>query len=121
MARIDPKAGGLGRGVPSLRIEWRPQVIVFAARGAAPFALAWGSPAAVPVALPVATLVPGYDRQKGLPSTVGMAQAGAELKAGDVAAMRAPVDWKRVVLWATLVIAALLLGTMGWRLAKQMK
>jgi hypothetical protein len=118
MARIDPKTGGLGRGVPSLRIEWRPQEIVFAARGAPPFALAWGSPAAVPVALAVATLVPGYDARKGLPSTVGPAQAGAELKAGDVAAMRAPFDWKRIVLWATLVIAALVLGTMGWRLAK---
>ncbi len=120
MARVDTKAGGLGRGVPGLRVEWRPQEIVFAARGAAPFALAWGSPAAAPVALPVATLVPGYDAAKGLPSTVGVAQAGAELKAGDVASMRAPVDWKRIVLWATLVIAALVLGTMGWRLAKQM-
>ena len=118
--RIDPKSGGLGREVPSLRVEWRPQEIVFAARGTAPFTLAYGSAAAKPVALAVATLVPGYDAVKGLPSNVGAAAVGEALKAGDAAALREPVDVKRYVLWATLVIAALVLGAMGWRLAKQM-
>jgi len=118
--RVDPKSGGLGREPPSLRVEWRPRQIVFAARGNPPFTLAYGSGVAQPVALPVATLVPGYDTTKGLPANVGTAAVGPALKAGDAAALRAPVDVKRIVLWSTLVIAALVLGAMAWRLAKQM-
>ena len=41
--RVDPRSGGLGSKPPPLTALWMPQEIVFAARGDAPFALAYGS------------------------------------------------------------------------------
>jgi hypothetical protein len=40
---VDPATGGLGAGMPKLRAGWLPQHVVFAARGSAPFMLAYGS------------------------------------------------------------------------------
>jgi hypothetical protein len=60
LLRVDQRGGGLGAGTLALAAGWLPQRLVFAARGAAPFQLAYGSSRAAPAAYPIATLVPGY-------------------------------------------------------------
>jgi hypothetical protein len=119
-AGIVPRAV-VGATPPTLVAKFYPFEIVFAARGAAPFALAYGSRSVAPVALPIGTLVPGYAAGKALPDNVGDATLAASPSAVNRSALRAPLDVKRFVLWGSLVAAALLLGYMALRLAREMR
>jgi hypothetical protein len=119
-AGIDPRAG-VGATPPTLVAKFYPFEIVFAARGAAPFALAYGSRSVAPVALPIGTLVPGYSAAKALPDNDADATLPASPSADNPSALRAPLDVKRFVLWGSLVAAALLLGYMALRLAREMR
>jgi len=119
MVRVDPRSGGLGDKLPTLRAGWYPQALVFAARGNAPFELAYGSAQAKPAALAIETLVPGFDRMK-TPATFATASVGAAKVAPAMAALRTPIDVKRWLLWATLGLATLVLGVMAYRLTRQM-
>jgi hypothetical protein len=101
-------------------MAWQPRELVFAARGAAPFVLAWGNRTATPGALSIATLVPGYDSTKGLPADVSDARPGPPVTLGGAQRLREPVDAKRWLLWASLALGALLLGWMAFRLSKEM-
>ena len=119
LVRIDPRAGGAGREPPRLRAGWQAPELVFAARGGAPFMLAYGNHRATPGALPIATLIPGYDAAKGLPASVGVARAAAATQLGGPSRLRAPADVKRWLLWAILVLGAAILGWMAYRLSRQ--
>ncbi len=120
LLRIDLRSGGLGREAPRVSFGWRPNEILFAARGGAPFVLAYGSRTAAPGALPIATLLPGYDAAKGLPANLGVARPGAPVPLGGMQRMREPIDAKRWLLWASLALAAAVLGWMAWRLSREM-
>src|SRR2546423_1248675 len=119
--RIDPKAGGVGARPPVLAAGWYPRVIVFAARGTPPFELAYGSARASSAALPIETLVPGYNRSKSTPSSFALARAGAPNATPSTDALATPIDTKRWLLWGSLVLAAGVLGWMAWALSKQMR
>lgn len=118
---IDPRAGGAGATPPTLVASWYPQQIVFAARGSAPFELAYGSRSAAPGALAIGMLVPGYVAGKPLPANVGEATLATPPSIENRLAMRAPLDVKRALLWTALALASLLLAYMGWRLAQQVR
>src|SRR4029434_2346674 len=60
LVRVDERGGGLGTGVPKLEIGWVPHQLVFAARGAPPFQLAYGKRDAKPAAYPIESLIPDY-------------------------------------------------------------
>jgi hypothetical protein len=117
--RVDPASGGLGDAAPSLSVGYVPRTIVFAARGRPPFELVWGSAKAGPVALPVATLVPGFD-VRTTPATFGAASAGAP-GAPRLDALREPPDVKRRLLWAVLAAATIALAWMAAALLRQMR
>ena len=119
LIRTDPRAGGPGRAPPRMRAGWQVPELVFATRGGAPFMLAYGSHNAPQGMLPIATLIPGYDAAKGLPSSVALAQPGVVTQLGGPSRLRAPLDAKRWLLWATLVLGAGVLGWMAYRLARQ--
>ena len=120
-ARIDPKAGGVGARPPTLVASWYAREIVFAARGSGPFELAYGRRGVAPVALSMATLVPGYAPGRPLPDNVGAATLSGTPSAINRAALREPLDVKRWLRWATLAAASLLLGYMALRLSRQMR
>ena len=103
LLRIDARSGRRRARRRRLRAGWQPTEIVFAARGTAPFVLAYGSRTASPGALPIATLVPGYDAAKGLPANVGAARPDAAVALGGPDRLREPIDVKRWLLWASLV------------------
>ena len=58
--RFDPRSGSIGSEAPTLQAGFVPQEVVFLARGAAPYSLAWGSADVAPANLPLSTLLPGY-------------------------------------------------------------
>lgn len=120
LLRFDPRSGAPARTAPQLRAGWQPAEIVFANRGTPPFTLAFGNRTAEPGALSIATLVPGYDPVKGLPAGVGSASPGPAMELGGPDRLRTPPDVKRWMLWASLVLGALVLGWMAWRLSREM-
>jgi Protein of unknown function (DUF3999) len=119
LVRVDQNGGGLGSGSPVLSVGWVPQKLVFAARGTAPFQIAYGSSRVKPAAYPIETVVPGWrsDRQPKL----AQAQAGPERMLAGPAALRRQLDYKVWGLWTALVLGVALLAWMAWRLAKQMQ
>ena len=120
LLRFDPRSGVSARVAPQLRAGWQPAELVFATRGSSPFTLAYGNRSAKPGALPIATLVPGYDNAQWLPPNVGVAQVGPMISLGGPDRLREPPDVKRWILWATLALGAILLGWMAWRLSREM-
>jgi hypothetical protein len=122
LVRVDPRGGGLGSGAPGLAAGWLPHRLVFAARGAGPFQIVWGSRAAKPAVYPVEMLVPGYRREAGMDQSalpIGAARIGATRPLAGDAAIRERIDWKRWLLWSSLVLGVTALAWMAFRLAWQ--
>ena len=119
LLRVDQRGGGLGTGMPILYAGWVPQRIVFAARGNAPFQLAYGSARAAPAAYAIETLVPGWrnDARPQLPQ----AQTLPERLLGGPAALQRPRERKVWALWIALLVGVAVLGWMAWRLARQLQ
>lgn len=124
MVRVDPRSGGLGGGTPKLTAGFVPQQILFVARGAGPFVLAFGSAKVASAALPVATLVPGYRDDRPLeaaPATLGAARAQVRAPSAWPEWLELePGDWKKLALWGVLVIGVALLAWMAWRLGARL-
>ncbi|WP_300449810.1 DUF3999 domain-containing protein [Accumulibacter sp.] len=123
LLRVDQRGGGIGSGRPELAVGWLPQRLVFAARGAPPFLLAYGRAGTAPATYPLATLIPGYrveDDGKPLPIPVGRATTGVVSTLAGHSAYREPPDWRRWTLWASLLLGVALLGWMALRLGRQL-
>jgi hypothetical protein len=116
LVRADARGGGLGSGSPRLSAGWISHEVVFLARGAGPFLLAYGSGAATPAASSL----------EAVPKNVAIVQAslasehvlGGESR---LAPPPAPFPWKSVVLWAALVAGVALLAWMAYRLSKDLR
>jgi hypothetical protein len=118
LVRVDQKGGGLGSGLPRLGAGWVPQKLVFAARGKAPFQIAYGSSKVQPAAYPIDTVVPGWRSDQ--PQKLARADSLPERLLGGAAALHRPINYRIFGLWGTLVLGVLLLGWMAWRLSRQM-
>jgi uncharacterized protein DUF3999 len=119
LLRVDQRGGGLGTSMPTLYAGWIAQKIVFAARGNAPFQIAYGSARAVPAAYPIETLVPGW-RDDARP-TLPQAQSLPERLLGGTAVLQRPRERKVWALWIALLVGVAVLGWMAWRLARQIQ
>jgi hypothetical protein len=128
LLRVDQKGGGLGAGEARLGIGWLPHEVVFAARGAAPFTVAYGNKLAKSGALPVATVFPGYPERE--------VTAAAVARVGDIVGKAEPsglsdpgryvrnaIDSgqaKQWLLWIALVIGVMLVVWMAFRLLRDL-
>ncbi len=106
--------GGEVAAMPTLRLGYRPETLVFIAQGAAPYSLAAGSARAHRAEAPLSQLVATLRRARGpdwqpAPATLA---ANAQVLAGDAALAppARPIDWKTWLLWALLVGGALLVA-----------
>ncbi|MDG9925948.1 MULTISPECIES: DUF3999 domain-containing protein [unclassified Pseudomonas] len=118
--RVDARGGGLDKEAPSLRVAVRGTQVVFLARGSAPYRLVVGDASARSAALPLGTLIPGYEPKRL--ASLGRAIAPTEVPeivrdAADAA--QSAADWKRVGLWAVLLAGVALLGGMAFSLLRK--
>lgn len=125
----DPRGGGLGAGALGLELGWIPHEIVFAARGAGPFTLAFGERRVYPEALPIASVVPGYEAGKPLPAqpasvgAVALARAPVEFLADPLGWLRATLGGSRGktwLLWLVLGAGVLAVAWMALRLLREL-
>lgn len=116
--QVDPRGGGLGTTQPQLQVAMRASQVVFLARGSAPYRLAIGKADGQSAALPLGTLVPGYQPERL--ASLGIARAPAELPEQAQQAVTAPAtDWQRIGLWAVLLAGVALLGGMAFSLLRK--
>ena len=116
---VDAASGGIGAGTLVVRAGWTPREIVFTARGAGPFRLAYGNSKAQAGSLGIETLVPGWRTDQEPQMTV--ASTGSVQKLAGEAAARPRADLKKLGLWAALLAGVAVLAWMAWRLSKQMQ
>jgi len=117
--RVDERGGGLGSAAPQLRVGLRATQLVFLARGTPPYVLAIGNPAGKAADLPLSTLIPGYEAERL--AKLGVATAGETqlVEAGAASAEQAArFDWKRLGLWAVLLLGVGVLGLMALSLLR---
>lgn len=129
LLKVDQRGGGIGAGEPVLEAGWVPHEIVFAARGAAPFTLAYGSRRAKAEALPLATVVPGYEVGKDIAAeraTVNEAPGVARVPvswadpAGMLRELLESGDGKKWALWLVLSLGVLAVAWMALRLLRDL-
>jgi Protein of unknown function (DUF3999) len=118
MLSVDAASGGIGAGTLIVRAGWMPREIVFTARGAGPFRLAYGNAKAPAGSLGVDVLVPGWRTDQE--PQMAVASTGSAQKLAGEAAARPRADLKKLGLWAALLAGVAVLAWMAWRLSKQM-
>lgn len=125
LLKVDQKGGGIGAGEAKLEIGWVPHELVFAARGAAPFSVAFGNDKSKPGDAPIAAVLPR--RADGEALVARPAKLGAISGSADEPSLfKEPArfaqrlterrDVRKWLLWSALVAGVLLLGWMALRL-----
>jgi hypothetical protein len=126
MLRVDQKGGGFGGGEVRAEVGWLPHELVFAARGEAPFRVAYGAKTARQGALAINAVLPGYkagDLKIASTARVGATSGDAPQAASLLRdplqyfrALAASGDGKKWLLWGALLAGVLLLAWMAFRL-----
>ena len=105
---------------PVLRVGYRPEVLVFVAQGTPPYAVVAGSGRARRADAPIAPLIDALRTARGVDWQPDTAQSGAfATLAGDAARdATAPRDWRTWLLWAVLVLGALVVAVFALQLLR---
>ena len=106
---------------PKLEVSWRPAEVIFVAKGDGPFSLAFGNAEARGTAIPIASLMPSYERgaERRLPAAK-LAEVHSAPPPTGAEAFISSISPRKALLWAVLIIAVVVLGSMAWRLRGQM-
>ncbi|MGN5615074.1 DUF3999 family protein, partial [Xanthomonas hortorum] len=100
--------------VPTLRVGYQPERVMFLAQGQPPYAVVAGSARVQRGEAPLASMLQALRRERGAQWQPARASVAAQAQplAGDAALQPAttPRDWKRWLLWGLLVGGALLVG-----------
>ncbi len=120
MVQFDAKAGAPTQA-PRLEAGFRPREIVFAARGQGPYQLAFGKDEGKRADLPLATLIPKYERdaEYQLPKAQVAAVGANPPVAWSLAQMVSGERGRKTLLWVVLVGGVVVLGWMAWRLSRK--
>ena len=118
--QVDERGGGLGAAAPTLLVAVRATQLVFLARGEPPFTLALGNASAKAANLPLSTLIPDYNAERL--NTVGQAKVAGDVAVTSpalVAAVDTEPNWKKLGLWAVLLLGVAALGAMAYSLLRK--
>jgi hypothetical protein len=103
-------------GAPRLEVQWRASEVLFLARGAGPYTMAYGSSATMGAAAPLASLPNSVAPE---PATLGSpAILGGESR---LKTSFASYGWRNGILWTTLLAALAALAWMAFRLTRELK
>ena len=124
LVRIDRTGAGIGTGAPRLTLGWVPHELVFLARGAGPFQLAYGSSSAASGGVAVDSILPGLAaggdatyRVKVVAATLGpQVSLGGEARRLPAPP---PFPWRLIALWTSLALGVVVLGFMAFRLSRE--
>jgi hypothetical protein len=112
------RAGGWAAGrVPRLKLGWYPDELLFLTQGGGPFTLAYGSARATAEAAPIEALLRGTENAS-LDDRVQRATLGPSRELGGATALTEPKSYRRVGLWAVLVLAVAGLAALVFRVAR---
>jgi hypothetical protein len=124
---VDQKGGGFGAGEVKLELGWLPHEVLFAARGAGPFTVAYGNSLAKPGSAPLAAVLPQGEKLAAgvarVGEVTGSAAPSASLLSDPARFFRGLAEnreAKKWILWVVLVAGVLLLGWMAQRLLRDM-
>jgi uncharacterized protein DUF3999 len=130
LLRVDQKGGGFGAGDVRLDVGWIPHELIFAARGTAPFTLAYGQHNAKPGALPAATVIPRRADGEIAPAKLVKVGAITEVRKPATSVFSDPLQFlrdlgahgegKKWLLWSALVAGVLFLAWMAFRLLREL-
>lgn len=109
--QVDARGGSLGTDMPRMQVALRATQLVFLARGEPPYRLTLGHPNAQSAALPLHTLIPGYQAERL--ANLGRAELVEPLAASVESQAGAGQDWQRWGLWAVLLVGVGLLAAMA--------
>ncbi|KRW58980.1 DUF3999 domain-containing protein [Pseudomonas sp. TTU2014-080ASC] len=116
--QVDERGGGLGRD-PQIKVALRASQLVFLQRGSPPYRLALGRANVQSAALPLTTLIPGYQPQR----LQQLGSAEVQLPAADALVQKqsaAPKqDWRRWGLWLVLLLGVGLLAAMAFSVSRR--
>ncbi len=118
--QVDERGGGLGADAPALRFAVRATQLVFLARGEPPFSLALGNASVKAASLPLSTLIPDYSAERL--NTLGQAKVVGDVVVASpvvVAAVEDGPNWKKLGLWAVLLLGVAALGAMAYSLLRK--
>lgn len=124
LVRIDRTGAGMGSGAPKLTLGWMPHELIFLARGAGPFKLAYGSAVATSGGVALDALLPGLTiggdatyRVKVIAATLGPQMSlGGEARRSPAPP---PIPWKLIALWSSLALGVVVLAFMALRLSRE--
>ena len=117
--QVDERGGGLGVEPPQIKVAVRATQLVFLQRGSPPYRLALGRAGVESAALPLSTLIPGYQPQRLQQLGTAEAQLQAENLAQQEQAAAGESDWKRWGLWLVLLLGVGLLALMAVSLLRR--
>jgi hypothetical protein len=126
LVRIDRTGAGIGSGAPRLTLGWVPHELIFLARGAGPFQLAYGSISASSGSVAVDSILPGLTAGGDASYRVKVVAAtlGPEGSLGGEARRLPPpppIPWKLIALWSSLALGVVVLAFMALRLSREAK
>ncbi len=126
--QFNQTSGGIGTENPTLSIGWLPETVIWNARGSAPFTLHVGENSRDINTISVASLVPGFQTERGvdlekvkqLPvaNLIILEADKASAKNINASTWTSPTDYKSWLLWSGLLLGVLLLGAMAYSLLK---
>lgn len=111
--RLQAEPGSEPAQAPELRLGYRPGSVMFLAQGRAPYLLVAGSANVGQAQAALDPMLDALRARNGQQWQPAAASLGAEVqRAGDAAYQPAqtPRDWKNLVLWAVLVLGALVVA-----------
>ena len=118
---VDERGGGLGDQAPMLKFAVRATQLVFLARGPGPYTLVVGNATAKAANLPLSTLIPDYSPAKLATLGRAMVDGGAVATKPSTGTASAPIEtnWKKIGLWAVLLLSVLFLVAMAFSLLRK--
>lgn len=104
--------------LPEIRGGWQQQQLVYLAQGSAPFKLSFGNPNVKPIkGLDLTQVIQGLEKSGISPEIVLL----GELIEAKNYREASNIPWKKIGLWAFLLLGTAVLGFMALSLSRQMK